>query len=71
MIFSAAFFTTLHLSIDLFVPIFILGLLLAWLYEITGSLYPGICLHAANNGIALLVLLILQATNLWPNLPIP
>jgi membrane protease YdiL (CAAX protease family) len=37
-----------------------LGLFLAWLYEKTGSLYPGIILHAANNGVAVIALFIAQ-----------
>ncbi len=62
MLISSVFFTALHLSIGLFIPIFVLGLFLAWLYEYTGSLYPGIFLHAANNGIALAILFVLQST---------
>ena len=33
----------------------VLGLILAWLYEATGSLWPGILLHAVNNALAFLV----------------
>lgn len=68
MLVSSIFFTALHLSVGLFIPIFVLGLFLAWLYEHTGSLYPGIFLHAANNGLALLLLLLLQSTG---QLPLP
>lgn len=60
MLFSTLFFTALHFSIDAFIPIFVLGLFLAWLYEKTGSLYPGIILHAANNGVAVLALFVAQ-----------
>ncbi len=70
MVVSAAFFTTLHLSIDLFIPIFILGLFLAWLYESTGSLYPGMFLHAANNAISLVLLFVIQAMGGMPALPL-
>lgn len=66
MIVSTLFFTVLHLSVDLFVPIFVLGLFLAWLYEYTGSLYPGIFLHAANNALSLLALLALQMAGQLP-----
>jgi len=34
------------------VPLAVLGVLLCWLYESTGSLYPCIGLHALNNSIA-------------------
>lgn len=37
----------------LLVAIFALGTLLAWIYERTGSLYPGMIAHGLNNGIAL------------------
>lgn len=60
MLASTLFFTALHFSIDAFIPIFVLGLFLAWLYEKTGSLYPGIILHAANNGVAVIALFIAQ-----------
>lgn len=61
MIASTLFFTALHFSIAVFIPLFCLGLFLAWLYEKTGSLYPGIILHASNNALALLALFVLQA----------
>jgi membrane protease YdiL (CAAX protease family) len=61
MIASTIFFTALHFSIDAFIPILVLGVFLAWLYEKTGSLIPGIFLHAANNGLAIVVLFIAQA----------
>jgi membrane protease YdiL (CAAX protease family) len=66
MLVSTVFFTALHLSVGLFIPIFVLGLFLAWLYEYTGSLYPGMFLHAANNGLALILLLLLQLTGQLP-----
>ncbi len=66
MLLSTVFFTALHLSIGLFIPILVLGLFLAWLYEHTGSLYPGILLHAANNALALLLLAALQASGQMP-----
>ncbi len=66
MLVSTLFFTGLHLSLDLFVPIFFLGLFLAWLYEYTGSLFPGIFLHAANNGLSLILLVVLQASGQLP-----
>lgn len=60
MLTSTLFFTALHFSLDAFIPIFVLGLFLAWLYEKTGSLYPGILMHATNNGIAIIALFIAQ-----------
>jgi uncharacterized protein len=69
MLVSASFFTALHMSLDLFIPIFVLGIFLAWLYEYTGSLYPGILLHAANNAISVVLLFLLQASGLFPVSP--
>ncbi len=68
MIVSTLFFTALHLSVGLFIPIFVLGLFLAYLYEYTGSLYPGILLHSANNAFALILLYLLQSTGQLQNL---
>lgn len=67
MVVSTLFFTALHLSVELFIPIFVLGIFLAWLYEYTGSLYPGIFLHAANNGLSLILVFILQASGWMPS----
>jgi uncharacterized protein len=67
MLVSTLFFTGLHLSFDLFIPIFLLGLFLAWLYEYTGSLYPGILLHAENNALSLILLFVLQALGQMPS----
>lgn len=66
MLVSTVFFTALHLSLELFIPIFVLGLFLAWLYEYTGSLYPGMMLHAANNAFSLILYFILQSYGFVP-----
>ena len=61
---SSVLFTVLHLEPNrmnltqmagLSVGIFLLALLLAWLYEHTGSLYPGILAHAVNNATGLIL----------------
>lgn len=46
---SAAFFAVAHLQFVEFLPIFILGVILAYLYDFTGSLVPGMIAHAVNN----------------------
>lgn len=51
---ASIFFALLHLSIELFIPILALGIFLTLLYELTGSLFPGIFLHMANNAVALI-----------------
>ncbi|MBI4786208.1 MAG: CPBP family intramembrane metalloprotease [Chloroflexi bacterium] len=68
MLASTALFTALHMSVELFIPIFVLGLFLAVLYEATGSLYPSMLLHAANNALSLILFFILQSSELLPNL---
>jgi uncharacterized protein len=46
---SAGIFALLHASAVAFVPIFLLGLFLGYLYERTGSLVPGITAHMTHN----------------------
>lgn len=46
---TAFFFALLHTSVVAFVPIFLLGLFLNYLYEKTGSLVPGMTAHMAHN----------------------
>jgi membrane protease YdiL (CAAX protease family) len=55
MFLGALVFALLHFSLDRLIPILVLGWALAWLYERTGSLVPGVILHAANNAFALAV----------------
>jgi membrane protease YdiL (CAAX protease family) len=43
-------------NLGLVLAVFVLGTLLAWTYQRTGSLYPGIVAHGVNNGVALVVL---------------
>lgn len=67
MLISALVFAALHFSLDRLLPIVFLGLILAWLYERTGSLVPGVILHATNNALALAVYLIAKSLGV----PIP
>ena len=55
MVVSSVVFSLFHLDIGVFVPIFMTGLLLAWLYQRTGSLWPGVLAHAGQNALALAV----------------
>ena len=52
MIISSALFTVVHWDFDIMPIIFVSGMLTAWLYMRTGSLWPPIALHAVNNAIA-------------------
>ena len=53
MVASAVVFSFFHLDVGVFIPIFVTGLLLAWLYQRTGSLWPSIAAHAGQNALAL------------------
>jgi membrane protease YdiL (CAAX protease family) len=61
---SSVLFTLLHLEptrmnlaqmSGLSIGIFLLAMLLAWLYQHSGSLYPGIVAHAVNNATGLIL----------------
>jgi membrane protease YdiL (CAAX protease family) len=52
---SAALFSAFHFSIGALVPIFIFGIVLAWLYVRTGSIYPSMVAHAVQNIVATLM----------------
>jgi membrane protease YdiL (CAAX protease family) len=51
---SAAVFSLSHQQLDIFVPLFALGLALAWVYYVTRSVWGSIALHAVYNGIAVI-----------------
>ena len=53
---SSAVFSIAHLNIGTLLPIFVMGMLLAWLYLRTGSVWPPFMAHAAQNLLALTVL---------------
>ena len=51
---SAAFFAAVHLQLTVFIPLFALGLALAWVFHHTRSLWASIILHMVFNAIAVL-----------------
>ncbi|HVC80330.1 MAG TPA: CPBP family intramembrane glutamic endopeptidase [Chloroflexota bacterium] len=53
---SALVFAGMHFTLVLFIPFTVMGLVLAWLYERSGSLFPGMLVHACNNGIILVII---------------
>ncbi len=55
---SAALFAAIHLSFVSVVPIFLLGLALAWVYERTRNLLAPIAMHATVNGISVAIALL-------------
>ena len=50
---SSAIFSAAHINVGTLVPIFVMGMLLAWLYLRTGSIWPPFIAHAAQNLLAL------------------
>ena len=52
---SAVVFGGFHILPGLIIPTFMTGLLLAWLYYKTGSIWPPIAVHAGQNALALTV----------------
>ena len=50
---SAALFAAMHADPVAFGPVFVLGVLLCWLYEQTGSLIPSMTVHIVHNSVML------------------
>lgn len=57
---SALLFAVIHLDIVVLVPLFLLGLALAWVYERTNSLLAPIALHATVNAISVVLALLVR-----------
>ncbi len=57
---SSALFAAIHLSVVSLLPIFLLGLALAWVYHRTGSLLAPIVMHATVNGISVALALLVR-----------
>lgn len=51
-LFSSLLFAIVHLNVQAFLPIFVVGLFLGYLYQRSGSIVPGIVAHAFNNAVA-------------------
>lgn len=60
LVFSALLFAGLHFDLMSFVPILVLGVMLGWLYEQTGSLVPSMAVHMIHNGAMFLMTMILR-----------
>lgn len=61
---SALLFAMAHMNPAQFIHPFLIGLLLGWMYERTGSIIPGIAYHWANNTAAFLLTRIYQAPDI-------
>ena len=58
---SGLLFGALHANWVSFIPIAWLGVVLAYLYETTGSLYVSVAVHAAHNGVMILLVFVYRA----------
>ena len=54
IILSAALFSAIHLELLAAAPLFVIGIVLAYVYEKTGNLMAPITLHVLNNAVAFL-----------------
>ncbi|MCL7452493.1 MAG: CPBP family intramembrane metalloprotease [Anaerolineae bacterium] len=50
---SAGLFAVVHLQPTAILPIFVLGLIFAYLYERSGSIWPAVLMHVSSNALAL------------------
>lgn len=57
---SSAVFALIHVSVVAVVPIFLLGLALAWVYERKGNLLAPIAMHLVVNGISVALALLVR-----------
>jgi membrane protease YdiL (CAAX protease family) len=57
---SSALFAAIHLSLVALVPIFLLGLALAWVYDRTRNLLAPIAMHVVVNGASVLIALLIR-----------
>ena len=52
-LFSSLLFAAIHFQPTAFLPIIVLGLIFAYLYQRSGSIWPAIAMHLTSNAIAL------------------
>jgi membrane protease YdiL (CAAX protease family) len=57
---SSALFAVIHVSLVALVPIFVLGLALAWIYQRTGNLLAPMAMHATVNAISVALALLVR-----------
>lgn len=65
IILSAILFSAIHGNPLALVPIFVMGVVLAWTYERTGNLAAPIGIHCANNLLVVLLYLVAPEFSLW------
>lgn len=66
-IISGMLFALMHANLLSFIPLLIVGILLARVYESSGNILVPICFHAFFNGFSLLMLLIMSQSAVLPS----
>lgn len=61
---SGVLFATMHFNLMSFVPLVVVGIFLARVYERSGNILVPICFHACFNGFSLLMLLIMSHSSI-------
>jgi membrane protease YdiL (CAAX protease family) len=61
---SAAFFAIMHWNLMSFIPLVVVGILLARVYERSGNIWVPMCFHACFNGFSLIMLLIMSHSSI-------
>ncbi len=54
LLLSAGLFALFHIDPTIYVPIFFFGIVLGWLYQHTGSIWPSVAVHIVHNTTILL-----------------
>jgi membrane protease YdiL (CAAX protease family) len=62
-IISGVFFAVMHGNLMSFLPLVAVGIILARVYERSGSILVSMCFHACFNGFSLLILLIMSQSS--------
>ena len=60
IVLSAALFAMAHMSLSAFVPVFLLGLLLAWVFDHTETLVASMAIHLTHNTASVLWILFMR-----------
>jgi len=61
---SAALFAVIHVMPTAMIPVFILGLIFAYLYHHSDSIWPAILMHVSTNALALGLAYVLANTGI-------
>ena len=63
---SSLLFAAVHNNLAALLPLFLLALMMVWLYELTGSIWMPIAMHACFNGLAVIGTILYRNTEHTP-----